>query len=79
MEGIIDSIHKNVKKTILLLFYTPGEAWRRFASFLPQRDMIVLTDDGSTIVCYHPEKDFPYEHSRVLINQYFSVFLLKIM
>ncbi|XP_014678414.1 PREDICTED: 39S ribosomal protein L42, mitochondrial-like [Priapulus caudatus] len=29
-------------------------------------DRIVLTDDGSTIVCYHPAKEFPYEHTRPL-------------
>ncbi|CAN8017377.1 unnamed protein product [Ixodes persulcatus] len=28
--------------------------------------MIVLTDDGSTIVCWHPEPEFPYEHTKPL-------------
>lgn len=28
--------------------------------------MIVLTDDGSTIVCWHPEQEFPYEHTKPL-------------
>lgn len=27
---------------------------------------IVMTDDGSTIVALHPDKEFPYEHSRAL-------------
>ncbi|CAN7988384.1 unnamed protein product, partial [Ixodes hexagonus] len=27
---------------------------------------IVLTDDGSTIVCWHPEEEFPYEHTKPL-------------
>uniref|UniRef100_T1JK08 Large ribosomal subunit protein mL42 n=1 Tax=Strigamia maritima TaxID=126957 RepID=T1JK08_STRMM len=25
---------------------------------------ITLTDDGSMVVCWHPEKKFPYEHSK---------------
>ncbi|XP_077540256.1 mitochondrial ribosomal protein L42 [Haemaphysalis longicornis] len=29
---------------------------------------IVLTDDGSTIVCWHPEEEFPYEHTKPLPN-----------
>lgn len=27
-------------------------------------DPIVVTDDGKTIVCWHPEKEFPYECTR---------------
>uniref|UniRef100_A0A1B6DVY7 Large ribosomal subunit protein mL42 n=1 Tax=Clastoptera arizonana TaxID=38151 RepID=A0A1B6DVY7_9HEMI len=29
-------------------------------------DRVVITDDGSTIVCWHPEKSFPYECSKPL-------------
>lgn len=24
---------------------------------------VVFTDDGSTVVCWHPEKEFPYEYT----------------
>ncbi|XP_014280332.1 large ribosomal subunit protein mL42 [Halyomorpha halys] len=27
-------------------------------------DSIVVTDDGSTIVCWHPEKMYPYEFTK---------------
>ncbi|XP_064488044.1 large ribosomal subunit protein mL42-like [Ornithodoros turicata] len=29
-------------------------------------DYTVMTDDGSTIVCWHPEREFPYEHTKPL-------------
>ncbi|KAK9502961.1 hypothetical protein O3M35_011637 [Rhynocoris fuscipes] len=29
-------------------------------------DPIVITNDGSTIVCWHPEKEFPYEFTKPL-------------
>lgn len=29
---------------------------------------VVLTDDGSTIVCWHPEQPFPYEHSKPIVR-----------
>lgn len=29
-------------------------------------ERIVVTDDGSTIVCWHPEKPFPYECSKLI-------------
>ncbi|XP_037578759.1 39S ribosomal protein L42, mitochondrial-like [Dermacentor silvarum] len=32
------------------------------------KQKIVLTDDGSTIVCWHPEEEFPYEHTQPLPN-----------
>lgn len=41
-------------------------------SLLPNRrrstvsERIAVTDDGSTIVCWHPEKPFPYECSKPL-------------
>lgn len=31
---------------------------------VPIQDPIVLTDDGSTFVCLHEEKEFPYECTR---------------
>uniref|UniRef100_A0A023FN39 Large ribosomal subunit protein mL42 n=1 Tax=Amblyomma cajennense TaxID=34607 RepID=A0A023FN39_AMBCJ len=30
------------------------------------KQRIVLTDDGSTIVMWHPEEEFPYEHTKPL-------------
>ncbi|XP_037519104.1 39S ribosomal protein L42, mitochondrial [Rhipicephalus sanguineus] len=30
------------------------------------KERIVLTDDGSTIVCWHPQEEFPYEHTKPL-------------
>ncbi|XP_063220950.1 large ribosomal subunit protein mL42 [Bacillus rossius redtenbacheri] len=35
-------------------------------SLADARDVVVLTDDGSTVVCWHPERPFPYELSRPL-------------
>lgn len=34
-----------------------------YSSF-ENKERVVVTDDGSTIVCWHPEKPFPYECSR---------------
>jgi len=31
-----------------------------------ERAAIVVTDDASTIVCYHPDTDFPYEYTKPL-------------
>ncbi|KAJ6216872.1 hypothetical protein RDWZM_008029 [Blomia tropicalis] len=28
-----------------------------------------VTDDGSTIVCWHPKKSFPYEHSLPYVDE----------
>ncbi|XP_073968840.1 mitochondrial ribosomal protein L42 [Rhodnius prolixus] len=33
------------------------------------QDPIVVTNDGSTIVCWHPEKEFPYECTKPLPEQ----------
>jgi len=32
-------------------------------------EKIVMADNGSTIVCWHPEQSFPYEHSLPLPKQ----------
>uniref|UniRef100_A0A023GA26 Large ribosomal subunit protein mL42 n=1 Tax=Amblyomma triste TaxID=251400 RepID=A0A023GA26_AMBTT len=32
------------------------------------KQRIVVTDDGSTIVMWHPEEEFPYEHTKPLPN-----------
>ncbi|KAJ8880326.1 hypothetical protein PR048_016793 [Dryococelus australis] len=32
----------------------------------PQDAVVVVTDDGSTVACWHPEQPFPYELSRPL-------------
>ncbi|XP_014248259.1 39S ribosomal protein L42, mitochondrial [Cimex lectularius] len=37
-----------------------ARAVRNFSSRTIE-DPIVVTDEGSTIVCWHPEKSFPYE------------------
>ncbi|KAH9393714.1 hypothetical protein TYRP_021436 [Tyrophagus putrescentiae] len=46
---------------------TPMTPMRCFASSKPPKQdceaRITVTDDGQTIVCWHPQKQFPYEHS----------------
>ncbi|RZF49181.1 hypothetical protein LSTR_LSTR008467 [Laodelphax striatellus] len=37
----------------------------RFSSKV-REDRIAITDDGSTIVCWHPKKSFPYEFTKSL-------------
>ncbi|KAI1291889.1 39S ribosomal protein L42, mitochondrial [Halotydeus destructor] len=37
-----------------------------FKTFENSPIQISVTDDGKTIVCWHPEKKFPYEHSKPL-------------
>lgn len=32
------------------------------------KQRVVVTDDGSTIVMWHPEEEFPYEHTKPLPN-----------
>ena len=39
---------------------------RRASSSRKLEEQITVTDDGSTIVCWHPEPRFPYECSRPL-------------
>ncbi|KAH9516723.1 hypothetical protein DERF_007445 [Dermatophagoides farinae] len=46
--------HKNNQKGVI----------QRYLSTKNSDDpRITLTDDGKTIVCWHPEQSFPYEHS----------------
>ncbi|KAK2155255.1 hypothetical protein NP493_2091g00021 [Ridgeia piscesae] len=33
---------------------------------LPKTPMVVLSADQSTIICWHPEPQFPYEHTKPL-------------
>uniref|UniRef100_A0A6G4ZZU1 Large ribosomal subunit protein mL42 n=1 Tax=Rhipicephalus microplus TaxID=6941 RepID=A0A6G4ZZU1_RHIMP len=44
--------------------YSTSQALQKSQS----KERIVLTDDGSTIVCWHPEQEFPYEHTKPLPN-----------
>jgi len=47
----------------LYLFRRIATAATRFKN---QQAAIVVTDDASTIVCYHPETTFPYEYTKPL-------------
>lgn len=39
----------------------------------------VVTDDASTIVCYHPESSFPYEYTKPLpVNKVLSNSVLRV-
>lgn len=33
-----------------------------------REEAVVMTDDGSTIVCWHPQPDIPYEMTRVSVS-----------
>lgn len=44
----------------------PGIVSSRLASTVYSEHKIVSTDDGSTIVAWHPRADFPYECTRSL-------------
>lgn len=33
---------------------------------IPLTHKVAITSDGTTVVCWHPEQPFPYEHSRPL-------------
>lgn len=58
--------------------------FRRLASGAPARSIkneraIVVTDDASTIVCYHPERTFPYECTKPLpVNKVQDNSVLKV-
>lgn len=40
--------------------------YHRFSSTFNPEHKIVVTNDGSTIVAWHPKRDFPYECTRPL-------------
>lgn len=52
-------------RLITTKFYIP-RTLSRFASTTNSEHKIVCTNDGSTIVAWHPKTDFPYEHTRPL-------------
>lgn len=41
---------------------------RSISTFKNEKESVILTDDGSTFVCWHPEKSFPYEYSKPMIR-----------
>lgn len=41
----------------------PTVKFRHYASTIDNHNLIVTSDDGSVVVCWHPEKPFPYEMS----------------
>lgn len=41
----------------------------RFSSTFNPAHKIVVTDDGSTVVAWHPKADFPYEFTRPLPDE----------
>jgi len=51
---------------------------RQASSSRKLEEQITVTDDGSTIVCWHPEPRFPYECSRPLPPAYETIATLKI-
>jgi large subunit ribosomal protein L42 len=50
----------------------------RMAASSREGEQITVTDDGTTIVCWHPEPHFPYECSRPLPEQQQTHHNLKI-
>lgn len=53
-------------KLITTKFKIPRVFLCRFASTVNPEHKIVCTDDGSTIVAWHPKADFPYECTKPL-------------
>ncbi|XP_074600764.1 mitochondrial ribosomal protein L42 [Brevipalpus obovatus] len=50
----------------LPVVYSDGLRRAASSTFNSSPVQISFTDDGQTIVCYHPEPSFPYEHSKPL-------------
>lgn len=64
----------NIKKATVPMFYKqclPSVSLNtsRNKSVEAHQERIVITDDGSTIICWHPPKKFPYEYSRPILKE----------
>lgn len=65
------AVQQKVLKDVVILDNLFKRNVLQFSVFGKQKstsseDRVVITDDGSTIVCWHPERPFPYECSKPL-------------